>query len=366
MIELCATGLVYRNPKPHLRAIHTWHPSLALLDSGELVASFDMGQGAESLDYRTYLSRSFDEGQTWSEPAPLFADTVSRRSTHSVRIGSVGGQNVVAVGGRYYRDDPEEGVANRANLGYVSMDLIYLESNDGGRTWNGPRTVEPPLVGPSFEVCATIRVLRDGRWLWPTATWKGWDGYAPNGMKSLALVSHDLGKTWPEYFDIIDGRRDGLIAWEVSLAQITDGRLVAIVWAFYEASGASRPNLYAISNDGKSFSPPREAGLKGQTAKLIALEDNRLLCLYRRESPPGLWGQLVKIEGDRWINLDEVRLWHGQPAGMAGTASSADELSGLKFGFPSMVRLPGGDVFAVFWCNENCIGNIRWLRLRVG
>jgi hypothetical protein len=34
MIEVVETGLVYRNPKPYLRAIHAWHPTLVLLDGG--------------------------------------------------------------------------------------------------------------------------------------------------------------------------------------------------------------------------------------------------------------------------------------------------------------------------------------------
>ena len=66
MMECRATGLVYRNPRPHLRAVHAWHPSVVCLDSGELVATFDLGQVAESLDYRAYLARSEDEGRFWS------------------------------------------------------------------------------------------------------------------------------------------------------------------------------------------------------------------------------------------------------------------------------------------------------------
>jgi hypothetical protein len=30
-----------------------------------------------------------------------------------------------------------------------------------------------------------------------------------------------------------------------------------------------------------------------------------------------------------------------------------------------MVLEPDGSVFLVFWCEEECIKNIRWMRLRV-
>ncbi|HEU5431744.1 MAG TPA: sialidase family protein, partial [Thermomicrobiales bacterium] len=268
MIERVEEGLVYRNPKPYLRAIHAWHPSIAWLGRGELLAAFDLGQAVESLDYATYLARSHDLGRTWSAPERLFAETLfaetaPRRSTHSVRIGRMPDGTLVGFGGRYYRDDPEEGLVNRENLGYVPMDLILLASTDGGRSWSGPRVVAPPLAGPSFEICHRVIELADGRWLAPTSTWKSWNGEAPNGMQAIALVSHDRGQSWPAYLTVCDQYADGVISWEQGLTQLADGRLLAAVWSFDERGGRSLPTRYVVSDDGRSFSPPRETGLAG-------------------------------------------------------------------------------------------------------
>src|SRR4051794_3482221 len=103
MISLLAKGLVYRNPKPHLRAIHAWHPSIVRLDDGDLVAAFDLGQGVESLDYRTYLARSTDGGQSWGEPVRLLDEKTARPSTHSIRISRTADGALLGFGGRYYR-----------------------------------------------------------------------------------------------------------------------------------------------------------------------------------------------------------------------------------------------------------------------
>jgi hypothetical protein len=358
-------GLVYRNPKPYLRAVHAWHPSVVRCDDGSWLASFDLGQAVESLDYGTWTSRSLDEGRTWEAPRPLFRDVAARPATHSVRLGRVRDGTLVGLGGRYHRDNPEEGLVNRANLGYVPMDLILLRSRDGGQTWDGPRTIVPPLVGPSFEICHRVVELADGRWLAPTATWKGWHGDAPNGMKAVALVSHDRGETWPEWLTVSDDYDRGVISWEQGLAELPDGRLVAVVWAYDERSGRSLPNRYAVSTDGRTFGPPRENGLYGETAKLCALPDARLLCLYRRLDRPGLWAVLVRLAGDVWVNEVEAPVWQGPPSGLKGERSAGDELAGLKFGFPSMALLPGGDVLAVFWCVEECLHVIRWVRLGI-
>jgi hypothetical protein len=365
MIRPLASGHVYRNPKPHLAAIHAWHPSLVRLSGESLLATFDLAQAVESLDYHTCQSRSNDRGRTWSEPVPLFQDTSSRRSTHSVRIGAVGEGLLVGLGARFYRDDPNEGLVNRANLGYVPMDLFLLRSTDEGRTWKGPQTLAPPLVGPAFELCHRIVELADRRWLAPTSTWKGWNGESPHGMQAVALVSHDRGRTWPEYLRVIDQTSRGAISWEQGLAQLPDGRIVAIVWSFDETSGKSLPNRYAVSRDGRTFSPPRENGMQGETAKLVALADGRLLCLYRRLDQPGLWAQLARIDGEEWVRLEEVPLWQGAVSGMSAGRNSGDELSGLKFGYPSMVELENGQVLAVFWCVEDCQHVIRWQMIEV-
>src|SRR5438874_6177870 len=109
MIQCVESGVVYRNPTPHLKSIHAWHPSLVRLDDGTLLAGFDLGEAIESLDYRTYTARSRDGGRTWDAPRPLFDEPVKRRSTHSVRLGHVRDGEVVAFGGRFYRDDLTEG-----------------------------------------------------------------------------------------------------------------------------------------------------------------------------------------------------------------------------------------------------------------
>src|SRR5262249_53751211 len=108
MIEVRDTGIVYRNPKPHLRADNTWHPSIVLREDGELLVTFDRGQAPESLDYRTWLTRSADGGHTWSPPVRLIDDDASRRSSHTLRMGQAADGTLMAIGVRFYRDDPEE------------------------------------------------------------------------------------------------------------------------------------------------------------------------------------------------------------------------------------------------------------------
>ena len=364
MIRCEKTGLVYTNPSPHLKAVHAWHPSIAYLGGDEFVCAFDLGEAAESLDYRTYSSRSRDGGVTWGPPQRLIEDSATRCTTHTVRIAALSSGNLVGFGARFYRDNPAEGLTNRETLGLVPMDVVLLKSGDGGRTWQGPATVTPPLDGPGFEICHAIVELADGRWLAPTQTWPGWEGRSRHGFKTIALVSSDQGRTWPTSLNVFETNASKTIRFEQSLVQLADGRLLAVAWDYDPKTRETLPTPYTISADGQSFSESRLTGLHGQTAKLLSLHDGRVLCVYRRDDKPGLWAQLARLDGERWVNLEECALWTGDSNGTT-SANTSDQLSSLKFGFPNMVEIADGTVKLVFWCVENGTHNIRWFDLSI-
>lgn len=366
MIECLASGVVYENPKPHLRSQQAFHPTLADLGDGELVCAFDLGQAVEALDYRTYRSRSLDGGASWTFEGALFEPPPGRPTTSTIRINRTSA-GLVGFGSLAYRDDPEEGVLNRDNLGYAPMDLVLLRSADKGKSWAGPEKIETPLAGPAFETCHNIVELPDGRWLAPTATWRGWDGDLPNGEKAIVLISEDQGRSWPQYGVAFDGSAEGLIHWEQSVVSLGGSDVVSIAWVYHPESGETRPNRFAVSHDGgATFGAAAEIGINGQTCKGLRLHDGRLLLAYRRNDQPGLWACLANFDGTRWELLAQQPLWGGRTSsGMAGEANRSDELSGLKFGFPQFVQFDNGRVLLVFWGFEDWGSKIFWLRLGI-
>src|SRR5213593_613607 len=92
-IHVTATGWVYRNPKPHLRSVVAYHPSVVALGGSEILATFDLGQAVEAFDYHTAAARSVDGGRTWSLEGPLVTDpppgTTHTIRTRRLRDGSV-------------------------------------------------------------------------------------------------------------------------------------------------------------------------------------------------------------------------------------------------------------------------------------
>ncbi len=364
-MRITDTGIVYANPKPYLRTVHAFHPTIVDLGDGEMLCAYSLAQAQEAVDHVGYQSRSLDGGKTWQfEGRTIPVDTV-RPSSHSVRINKTS-SGLVGFGGRFWRDDPEKGmISNRENFGFVPMDLILIRSSDKGKTWAWPETIEPPLKGPAFEICHNIIELPDGSWLAPCAT-QPEDGQPFEGRRTVVLISRDQGRSWKEYGVMFDGREEGITFWETSVCSLGGQELVAVTWAYHEASGTHLPNRFAVSHDGgRSFSGHGVIGIQGQTCKLLHLRDGTFLLVYRRNDKPGLWAVHASFSEGKWILQSELPLWGTQlnHSGMPGTARGSDELSALKFGFPQMVQLATGEVYLVFWCFEdwNCV--IRWIRL---
>jgi hypothetical protein len=364
-ITAVAQGIVYRNPQPYLRSIVAYHPSLVLLSQSEFVATFDLGQAVESLDYHTVVARSQDGGQTWrlegkilQEPPPL--------SSHIIRASRLADGSLVGLGALFHRDNPFMGLLNPETSGFVPTDLFLVRSEDGGRSWTEPQTITPPLVGPCWEVCHPIVELRGGRWMAPVGTWRGWQGESPSGEQTVALFSDDQGKNWSKFVRIFDGRQSGRSHLEVSAVELDDDRILAVSWVHDLTHNQNFPTEYSLSQSGgENFSEPMLTGFRAQTCKFIQLRNGLLFAAFRDTERPGLWGALARLEGNRWISINEVSLWQGAAAGMQGRSNSAQELSALKFGSPSIKQLSTGEVLLLFWCQEECVTGIRWIRVQI-
>lgn len=357
-------GIVYRNPKPHVRSIHAYFPSVVDLGSGEMLCSMVLGSAFESADSRIYLARSQDGGVTWNLEGRMLPEPASDSYSESCRIAKCSNGSLIAVVFRWDRHRQDEGLANPENLGFAETTIYLSHSHDGGRKWSGLKPVAPPLVGPEFELTSPMVELSDGRWLLPTGTCKSWNGYNPSGMKAVAFVSYDQGDTWPEYVDVMDNTKDNIIYWEQKIVELDPSRLLSVAWAYDAANGKDLRNTYSISEDGgRTFSPANYTDLHGQTPSLLPLGGDEVLCVYRRTDIPGLWAATASLAGGVWKTREQAPLWRASGVTTGKLSENAVEnFNTLRFGAPTVIRLHDGGIFAAFWSMEDCVSNVRWLR----
>lgn len=367
MIKVISHSLVYRNPAPHLRSVHAWHPSLVHLGGQRWVCSFDLAQAPEAHDYRTHVSHSDDDGATWSAPVPLVLPE-DHPGAVSLRISRLSDGRIVGFGALMDVRPADQGIFNPANFGYTAMRLGFAESLDDGRTWAPPRPLDLPLTGTAFETCHPIRELADGRLLAPTCTLRTWEGSAPYGMKAVAFVSYDGGAAWPEWLDVRDDSAQDLTNWEQSIVELSGGRLVGATWRYSVDDGTTAPTELIAAADGRTFVSGGPTGFFAQTTKLLALPDDRVLALYRRHDQPGLWASLAQVDAatPRWETLETVKIWDGASSGMASGVEQTKQLSELRFGYPSPALRPDGDVEVAYWRRVEEINEVTLVRLHIG
>ena len=373
-ITILDTGHVYRNPEPLRMKRNASFPTLVRLPNGELLCAMDIGASMDSLDRRSYLSRSTDGGVTWTEPVQMFEPPKSAHPTDaSARISRLPNGDLVGLVCLFDRRRTKAGHSNPDTEGFVETELAIIRSKDQGRIWSVPQPIHPPINWQHFEICSPFVVLPSGRLLAPTSILNDWDGDCRFPRYSaILLASDDSGNTWPHVVSVMALSRENLTGWEQKQTILSDGRVMAVCWCFDHIQKKSMRNRYTFSSDnGDSFLPSIESPIHGETNTILALPDNYLFSVYRRVDRQGLWAHLARVEGDHWKSLADCPLWgkdvksYQNDAPGAGVDGVWKRMRTLQFGCPTLVHLSEQEILTAFWgVEENDVSVIRWYRLR--
>lgn len=366
MIEYIEGHIAYDNPKPHLHSRHGYFPGLAELASGEILCLFAMGEAFDAPTGTTYITRSKDRGRTWTLQGPLADKSRARiQTSDSLKPTALRNGNLIAIGYRFFREDPEQGTAIEETDGFLPGEDIVSPSSNAGYHWDEPTIIghrRPELIEVSGPCIETL----SGDLLAVGALFKLPDGSNPSGPVGVLLRSSDQGQTWNDEKIFYDWRN--ITPYESRICEMQPGRLVVIVWAYAAATAQHLPNQVTYSVDGgQSWSEPQDTGHMGQASNLIWLGGEYLASIHsHRGSDPGLYVRVVDFSKNRWKAVEEKAIWL-PAAGYRTTDGLAmtDMFAALKFGQPSLLRLSDGEFLAAHWSIEGGQGRIRIHRLRI-
>lgn len=367
-IEYLKEHTVYNNPIPLVRSRHAYFPGMVQLPSGELLAMHTIGEAFESADMTTYISRSSDQGETWHLQGPLYDKSVDTTPCSDyLKPVLLQDGTMVALGYRFHRPDPEQGISIAGTGGILPGDDLVSFSNDSGRSWTVPQVI-PRSIPELLEIPHNPIQLRSGNLVATAGVFLMEDGTNPSGQFGVLYRSTDAGRTWNDHVHFFETGSKTIAAYESNVCQMQDGRLVTICWAYEPQTGTDHPNQVTVSHDdGYTWSEPIDTGHAGQSATLLALEGDRLMSVHcHRGDEVGLYIRVIDFTNDRWNVIAEKNIWGASIGKQARGGEEFHELmKAIRFGQPSLLQLKNGDILAIHWASLNGQGQILAHRLRV-
>src|SRR5690606_37414370 len=154
-MQLVQAVTLYANPDPLLVSRQGVFPGLARLANGDILAIFSIGQAFDAADMRAHVSRSTDNGVTWSAPTLLHDSVLEPMESESFKPLQLADGTVLATGYVFIRPsmlDPI--VADDGTL--LPLHNKISRSTDGGHSWTRPErfiveNVGLELSGPCIQ-----------------------------------------------------------------------------------------------------------------------------------------------------------------------------------------------------------------------
>ena len=183
--------ILYENPEPLLVSKQGIFPGIVKLQDNSLLALFTIGQAFDSADQRTFVSKSFDDGRSWSKPKPLHNHIYkNKEESESLKPLLLQNNKLLAIGYAFVRPDSLTPIVNPNTFEILPLNNKISISNDNGESWSMPKNFnvnETPL-----EISGPCIQLKSGRIL----------GAAPpfhlkeSDHSGWIIYSDDEGENW--------------------------------------------------------------------------------------------------------------------------------------------------------------------------
>lgn len=366
-MQILSSQVVYRAPGRYV----AW-PTIGRGPDGELLMVFSGDREGHVCPFgKTFLIRSADDGEHWSEPETVNDTPLDDRDA-GVCVAADGTLVVSWFSTWRHPDDPALPPAWRDHLkkipdaevarwtqdGRLDGDLARRghwtrRSTDGGHTWE--EAVESPSSAPHGPVA-----LSDGRLLYV-----GNEGYrrADRSSSIAAAVSEDAGRSWSvaarvSMFPDRSPSEEGGVRYlgEPHAVEVKPGRLLALArheeQPYVEGRPTGRLWRFASEDGGATWSAPEETPMLGKPPHLLRLKDGRLLATYGYRHAP--YGQRA------CFSLDGGASWeYDNEAVLRADGPDAD------LGYPATIECADGTLLSVYYQKRGadekpCILATRW------
>ena len=341
--------IVYQNPEPLLVSKQGIFPGVSLLPNNDLLIIFSIGQAFDSSDQRAFVTKSKDNGRSWSTPKQLHNHIYDKNvETDTLKPLVLQNGNLIATGYAFVRPDPLTPIVDPITFDVLPLKNKISFSNDNGESWSIPNNFN--VLNKPLEISGPCIQLSSGRILAACPPFH----LGETGHSGWIIYSDDNGKTWDKLSDFFNTPTGEIAAWECRLCEIDNNGVAVIFWTYDNVKKINLNNHIVFSKDGgESFGEAIDTGVKAQASNLMWLGENTLLTIHsHRESPSGLIIRKVNIANSKFEILTELDLFQDENMESDSTNISK-QFGSLKFGQPSLIQLPNKEILATCWCYEN-------------
>ena len=372
-MKISDRGIINRGLPGTRRAFSTF-PAVIPLADGSLLASYRVGSSKDSADGTVELRRSGDGGKTWGPPESPFAATLnglegSLRVGYVTGLGN--GHLLLAAMWVDRQTFPGQPLFNEETEGCLPMEILLADSGDLGRTWSDWRVVPVPAdVGPP-SLTNPVLVLPGGRLALSIETNKTYEDRGPWLQRVVYLYSEDRGRTWGGPVTTCQDPAGCIFHWDQRAGVFPDGRLATFTGTYDRQTTRYLNIRRRLSTDeGASWSAPEDLGFADQAAHPAILPDGRVVLAWvDRFGSRSIRARLATAADAPFDAATEVELYR-QPAGGSPTAAGHEDTGELlaemglwSFGLPFAAALPDGDVMVVYYAGDDSCMEVRWARL---
>lgn len=303
------TSLVYASKE------HAAFPGAVRTRDGDILVVFREAPSHAGTHGRIMLTRSSDDGATWTPPKTVIDTPFDDRDPSIVEFGN--GALLINFFASEY-----DSSGHRVRIVGVHLS----RSIDGGQTWSEPRLVTVP--GYKWLACSdNVLPLPTGRLILPVYG----EAEGDSVRTALVLLSDNFGLSW-EKWAVVAHDSSGQVSYnEPALVVLPNQEILCVM----RTAGAH--HWLAVSrstDDGQTWSPVHFTNVQGEAPDVLRTAQGTLVLGYRDFSPPG-----VSLA----FSYDLGRTWELETVLYAGLADRA---------YTSLVELPGDELLVFYYVDH--------------
>jgi Neuraminidase (sialidase) len=308
-------------------------PDLFKMADGTVVVTFDTRSVASHFEgtvgKKTFISK--DGAVTWSQVDKPLINPILRVKDEKYVVPAAVGWHEVSLNEVSALE--QQGAYVRKDQGkfYISQDIQLKTTSNGGKTWELKKFPRPPVATiMAYTMASYVNTSKGDKLM-------AFYGKEHSNAKDqvFLLRSHDTGLTW-SFSPMFPRNNERAIGFnETSLCEINPGVIVAALRSDPDRSG----NIFISesTDDGMTWSVPRDIGTWGYPSHLLKLDSKRLLITYGyRKAPMGIRARILNID-----NLTPI----GKEIVLRDDAVG----NGGNTGYPQSVLLGNGKVLTVYY-----------------